>query len=59
MFWIDLPKETEQLLARRRGGYQGPNRRGFLGEFMRGLDQVANRFFDRVEELGFATTPKA
>jgi len=31
----------------------------FFGEFMRGLDQVANRFFDRVEELGFATTPKA
>jgi hypothetical protein len=38
MFWIDLPKETEQLRARRRGGYQGPNRRRFLGEFMRGLD---------------------
>jgi hypothetical protein len=58
MFWIDLPKETEQLRARRRGGYQGPNRRGFLGEFMRGLDP-GRQSLDRVEELGFATTPNA
>ena len=41
MFWIDVPQETEQLRARRRGFNPGPYSTRILAEFMRGLDQVA------------------
>jgi len=62
--WIDLPTETEQLRARRRGGYQGPNRLGFLGEFIPGRQSLLRsrrgiRFRDDAEGLDVVLIQRA